>query len=600
MSFADLTLDLGDHEGMTIITGPNGSGKSTLFEAVTWGLFGRTIRSLPVKKLRYRHASDTSPCLVKLVVEHNGEEFVIERHRTVSGKNELYASKLNLRGTPSALQQKLEEFLGLDYDYFVAVSMFGGDIASFCSLTDSERRKLFRKLLSMDVYAEAHERAKQEALDNSQIVQDMNEANYNLNEELEDMEAKQKELQKKNAGWSRAKGLEILEIYEEIGRKEIELAKLEKDYDEFLERRYSIMQEYERELEEYETARKRVDKELTEKTDALSDMRADLTTVRYVLKENREKLENYRKINRSAEPGNCPTCGQPLPHSKKAKKLPVQGLEKSVKEGEVEEARLRSNINRVKERVDKLRAKRDSYKRPEKPDTSRQESFKLRCSMLEREMKRAVKDRYKVRKSDNPYREILDDLNDRISKAKNTLRENSSKAKKAAMDSYIANYWQSAFHYKGIPSYLLDSIIPKLTEKANVYAREISGGRLMVEFSTQAKGDKFSIEPSYVDGADSYVGSSKGERLRVDLCVLLAIRDVIESSRRSSMWPQLFMDELFDGLDEEGIQDVVRLMKTHFNESSIFIITHDEALKSQGDHVIQPRKSGTSSILVSN
>jgi len=107
--------------------------------------------------------------------------------------------------------------------------------------------------------------------------------------------------------------------------------------------------------------------------------------------------------------------------------------------------------------------------------------------------------------------------------------------------------------------------------------------------------DQFKITPVYSSGASSYEGASKSEKFRVDLCVLLAIRDLIENSYRMNSFSQLFVDELFDGLDENGVEMVTSLFKRHFADRGIFIITHDEGLKSYASSVIMVDKQNLQS-----
>lgn len=73
----------------------------------------------------------------------------------------------------------------------------------------------------------------------------------------------------------------------------------------------------------------------------------------------------------------------------------------------------------------------------------------------------------------------------------------------------------------------------------------------------------------------SYESFSEGERLRIDLAILFCWRAVAKL-RVSASTNLLIMDEIFDGsLDSTGVDDLMKLLSVHMEESNVFIISHN-------------------------
>jgi len=70
----------------------------------------------------------------------------------------------------------------------------------------------------------------------------------------------------------------------------------------------------------------------------------------------------------------------------------------------------------------------------------------------------------------------------------------------------------------------------------------------------------------------NYFSFSGGERKRIDIAFILAMQRLAERIGRFSCNVLIF-DEIFDGLDEEGMQTVKTFLETYAKET-IFIISH--------------------------
>ena len=87
LSFDKLDLEL-DGKGLTLVNGRNltndsfdgnASGKTSIFNAIIWGLFGKTPNMLAADDVVNNRAGKNT--FVKLYLENNGDTYIIERYR---------------------------------------------------------------------------------------------------------------------------------------------------------------------------------------------------------------------------------------------------------------------------------------------------------------------------------------------------------------------------------------------------------------------------------------------------------------------------------------------------------------------------------------
>jgi len=183
-SEADLSLDsrgllcvLGDNRDSGAADS-NGAGKSALFEALFWGLFGKTLRAIKLDDVIRRDA-EKEGCLVRVSFKDTdtGESYVVLRTRKHHEKGsdvwlESYASDgilKDLRGekTRSGTQSVIEAVLGMGSDMFKQIVLFGiGGHTRFSELGDAGQKKLLEEILKLSIYERAAASARKQKSDN--------------------------------------------------------------------------------------------------------------------------------------------------------------------------------------------------------------------------------------------------------------------------------------------------------------------------------------------------------------------------------------------------------------------------------------------------
>ena len=139
------------------------------------------------------------------------------------------------------------------------------------------------------------------------------------------------------------------------------------------------------------------------------------------------------------------------------------------------------------------------------------------------------------------------------------------------------------FSRTGIPNVIISRALSFLEERVNVYVDLLTNGALGIRlsgFSTTKKGavrNKIDIEVISASGVTTFESYSGGERQRLNISMLLALRDVAQMNKGIST-NCLFLDEVLDqSLDSQGAADVLLLMQHKRKDvESIFIISPKE------------------------
>ena len=156
-SFRNLDIDFSKLEGITRILGrnkdsggSNGAGKSVLFEAVTWGLYGSTIRKSTEAALVNSQAGQD--CYVRIVLEKRGVgTIVITRAKRPSCLDVEVNGKLVNKANATQTQDYLEDLIESDFKSFLASVVFGQHSNfTFLDSSPEDKRKIIKNCFNLD------------------------------------------------------------------------------------------------------------------------------------------------------------------------------------------------------------------------------------------------------------------------------------------------------------------------------------------------------------------------------------------------------------------------------------------------------------------
>jgi exonuclease SbcC len=145
----------------------------------------------------------------------------------------------------------------------------------------------------------------------------------------------------------------------------------------------------------------------------------------------------------------------------------------------------------------------------------------------------------------------------------------------------------TAFGRQGIQAMLIETVVPRLEEEANLLLGRMTDNRMQVKLETQrerrsGRGDPIeTLEINVSDelGPRSYEMYSGGEAFRINLSLRIALSKVL-AQRMGAPLPTLFIDEGFGSQDAAGrerILDVISAIENDFEK--IIVVTHLDDMK---------------------
>jgi len=624
MSFLKATLPLKD-QGLMLVEGinedssaadSNGAGKSVLFEALTWCLWGKTVRGMSADEI----VNDLvlKDCAVQTQFTVNEQQAKVTRYR----KHSQFGNALSLETNGDKFsegiqetQKKINSLLGCDFETFINAKYFSQELLKrFTQATDSERKSIFDRILGLVRLETCREITRSKIHNCEQKIDDLNEDWQSLllrkaNTENEitrlDIEEKQFETKKK---------LALKEIKEDQAEvcKSIKQAKVE------LEKKPKLLELLKQlqkiagtinSLEKSKAGLLRKRTKLTQQTAALGERQrvskqdaAALTT----------KLAGLKGEELEGEP--CPFCKRPITKAcleklKKHYEEKITGQEKSVEELKSRRELLLGEATMFAEQDESISDKLlGAYKAEERKDSVEQslkdlEQSTQRVEELKEQLLKLEERKKAKQKETSGYTRLRQEKEAELKEIEEKLYKIEEELKSQHESKRYFEFWETGFGNQGLKSFILDSILPTLNSKADYYSRILTGGEFVVSFKTQSKlksGEKrerFAIEISQKGSKRSYNASSAGEKRRVDLCVLLALQGLVASFGPHDL-NILFFDEIFDALDKTGSEKVTDLLiEESRGKDSVFVITHSEDLRNYFDNIITVvKKRGVSKI----
>lgn len=296
----------------------------------------------------------------------------------------------------------------------------------------------------------------------------------------------------------------------------------------------------------------------------------------------------------------CPTCGQVVNNLAKMKvNLSTQRATK-IQEGEALEKRL-ADANQSKTA---LKAKLDELDAQiEKNAELERGRAELGRQLTQAQQKLAEVDNNLITRPvyDNRRLYTLKERQDKLKKAikalLGTITEGETDLEELATNKQVLDFWVEGFGNKGLKSFLLDNIIPHLTQYAQLFIDRLTGNSIAIKFSTVSDtgNDKFGVSAFNQEGADVYSGNSSGEKRRIDLAVMLALFMLANTRVKLNI---MLLDEVLDTLDAAGIDIVVEILEEMAKKRklTIFVTSHTELADRLHESITVVKRNGVSEL----
>lgn len=553
--------------------------------------------------------------------------------------------------------------LQADYLTFTSSLLYSAESFKFTSATDSEIKSTFDTVLGLDIYQKCQDIAKMRLKEIDSVVSTVEWKVDDRKSRIDELNSKIIEVSVDRDRYEDEQSKKYDELTIQLGDldKRIETAKNEllnskiafenaksdkenaeeilvlksrrmKEVDELKD----ALQDVKDELREHERNIRNYHRSIEDSSDEINSLDSKIVRIY-------DKINDYNQKKLALDDGigsPCPTCGRALT---------IDCLEPAKKEYEDKIAELMSDVESLRLKICELNSDIETYQskiKNEQNDIDELESVQSEFNFLIKKSKKIIDEKEESEKNvqyaqnqyymaeadvrvadknlkhiksqrddvkkmiqemtgDNPYDKILAGYRSEQDTYQTEVKQLLDSVQEQLDERDCLIFWQKAYSNQGIKSLILDDITPFLNRRANKYLSKLTSGHIEVKFNTQTTlksgetRERFSIDIINHDGGQEYSANSGGERKRIDLAINLAMQDLVASRSNKKINVAIF-DEAFDTLDEVGVEKVIELLQELSEEkSSIFVISHNEHLKSYFTNVISVVKENGFSTLES-
>lgn len=531
--FTQLSLDKTE---MTLICGENGAGKTTFLDALTFCLFGKPFRNINIPQLQ--NSINAKDCLVECEFHVGNNKYMVRRGLNPKVFEVFKNDEMIDQDSKSKDYQKMleEQILKMSYKAFCQVVILGStNYVPFMRLPAADRRAIVESLLDISVFSAMNTILKDRVSTNKE---DLRTCETNM------------EILKNKADTQR----KYLNVLEEKSRNSIE--------------------ELEKEIAETEKTRGSLESTVVRGGNALSAMNKNVE----LKKKKEQSIFDFNKIKTSLvkklavvqteiakmQFGNdltCQACGQPLTDEHRQKEL------------DTSQAKMRE-INKALEDIDIRIATETSFITDNKLTNVDAEYKKLhdivndhrnKLTVSEKMVVRLKSDLDKIRKS----QQSLTNEQDVLEELENKCEDNEKLYVERQNEQRVLSSAQIILKDSGIKTRVIKHYLPIMNKLINHYLACMD---FFVQFNLDENFNE-TIKSRHRDEF-TYASFSEGEKMRIDLSLLLAWREIARL-KNSTNCNLLVLDEVFDSsLDATGMDEFMKLIKGLGNRCNIFVISH--------------------------
>lgn len=512
----------------TLVGGSNGAGKSTLLEAISYGLFGKPLKKVTMGGLI--NTVNQKGLVVEVTFSRNGKDYRIVRGQKPA-KLELYVGDELIDQSASArdYQAKIEYVLGMDYKLFTQIVVLNKEkYVPFMDLDAASRRKVVEDILDISVFSVMNDALKERAKGHSVKVSDMTFTRERLQERIL---GKQRLLQEARQN-----------VDGQVDDLKRQIALHESQYD-------------------AEAAKISI---INAEIDTLSDARAKLRVLETKKSEcdgisvkfktnmsNFEKTISFYKDNET-----CPTCSS--------------NIEDDVKSKHIDECN--HKISEIKSTSQSLITVYQNIL----SDISIQNTRINRINELESELRvvnntlRMIDTAKKVAQMtiDGLTKSVkVADIEAECATAQLDLDDSTVKLNELLKEEQSINTCKVLLKDDGIKSSVVKDYIDFINTKLN---EQLCAMEFYLNITLD---ENFNDSINAVNKKGfTYDNLSTGQKTRVNLAIWLALLEVA-SIKNSVVTNILFLDEILENLDVEGVRMFMGLVKEQLPHKNTFVVT---------------------------
>jgi len=532
-TFNEIILDANN---TTLICGNNGSGKSFAFlDSITFALFGKPFRKINIPQLA--NSINSKNCIVEVEFSKGADKFTIKR-----GINprlfEIYKNNELINQDAKSLdyQELLEtQILKMNYKTFTQVVILGSSsFVPFMQLSAADRRSVIENILDIDIFSTMNVVLKGKILSLKEGIKELNTKIEIEKNKINVQKSYIATLEKKNNEDDDGKNQRISELEKKIHTI-----------------RYDMISQN-LSVEGLQADMNFVKKTLKEKNTKIQDARAHITTLKNS-KEQKQKEINFFKENCT-----CPTCTQPIEDKLKKEKVLMNNYDISNLEDDMERANkhitdIQEDVNRFDNSIQEItNSMQEVYSLNKEIEAYQKEIERIRNTMQNSVIKdNIIEEKEKLKLLEGAF---------------STLELQKEKQSEDLMYHDLTN---ELLRDGGVKTKIIKYYLPFMNKFINKFLASMDfyvQFHMDEEFNEQIKSrhrDEF-----------SYMNFSEGEKMRIDLALLLAWREIARM-KNSVNCNLLILDEVFDSsLDGVGMDELMKLLRIVSDKANVYVISH--------------------------
>ncbi len=549
------TLDLTRHNN-TLVSGENGAGKSTMLDALTFALFGKSFRGINIPQLP--NSINEKNCEVEIEFTIGKDEYRVFRSLKPK-KFEIYKNGTLLpQDAKSKDYQKIleEQILKMSYKSFCQVVILGSsNYVPFMKLTAADRRSVVENLLDIDVFSVMNTLVRARLQMSKEYIKDIDHKVDIVKSKVEEKEKLIKTLLRKSSDSIESYKNEIETSQKQITQLQTDIAKYQENITQLLEQ-----------VKDKDTV-----------PSSLLKMEGLETQLKGKIKTIEKSMKFYE------ENDTCPSCKQDIQtHHKEC-----IFEEKTKEREEVEKGigDLVEKIEHAEKRLGDINVILNTIKGFEVHINEKQTQIKSSQQYIDK-MQQSIE---AVQDEGTEVEESKKELNELIGEGKGYVEER----KERVEDKHYYEIANVLLKDSGIKAKIIKHYLPIMNKLINKYLVDMD---FFCQFDLDENFNE-TIKSRHRDEF-TYHSFSEGERLRIDLSLLLAWREIARL-KNSVNCNLLILDEVFDSsLDGVGTEEFLKLLTTFGSRANIFVISHksDSMTDKFQNHIIFEKKNNFSRI----
>lgn len=552
-----------DKNSTTLICGSNGSGKSFAFlDSITFALFGKPFRKINIPTLV--NSVNEKGCLVEIDFSRGSDKFMIRR-----GINprvfEIYRNGELIDQDAKSLdyQELLEnQILKMNYKTFTQVVILGSSsFVPFMQLSAADRRSVIENILDINIFSTMNIVLRGKILSLKEMIKELSMKIEIEKNKINVQKSYIATLEKKNTEDDDVKNQRITELETKIKTIQYDL----------ICKNLSV----ERLQEDINNAKKT----LKDKTNRIQDCRTHIVTLK-TSKDQKQKEINFFKENCT-----CPTCTQPIDDKVKKEKVLMNNYEISNLEDDM--VTTKDHSNSLQYDITKF----ESHIQDTTNLIYEVTSFNKEIEAYNKEIERIRSTMHKSA--------IKDDLVEEKEKLKMFEGGLAALDEEKLIHSSDLMYHEFAgelLRDGGVKGKIIKYYLPHMNKFINKF---LSSMDFFVQFQLDEEFNE-QIKSRYRDDF-SYMNFSEGEKMRIDLALLLAWREIARL-KNSVSCNLLILDEVFDSsLDSVGMDELMKLLKLISDKANVYVISHkaDQLVDKFSTIISVEKKNNFSKIIYS-